>query len=309
MATKKEISSENDINLTLSEFRQILFDRVVPVRDLLDKNGEDFSKVIAYWRRHDLLPFVPDGKKMDISFAQLIWLRILDDLREIAFPLSKMKTVCDYFFKDAYFDNLPKKSLQYNREQIKKRFVTGTQTEEDELLLENIEIALKHEKALQILNHDVNYLSKLLVTSIAHGVEGLIYVFFDGAVFEFAGNSYVGHNRNNFNRTAPHICLKLTHYLQEFIISEELSKLFLPQILNDDELKVMLEMRRKNIKQINIVMNNDAKPRIESTTTGTMTAQQSNEIKKILGLQNYDQITLYTMDEKTLSFKRTRKRI
>lgn len=308
-----EAGNKNDIikdnRFSLTEFRELMFEKIVPIRELFDKKGNPLFKVIAYWRRHNLLPFVPEGKWMDISFAQLIWLRILDDLREITFPLSKMQIVCDYFFKDAYFDDLPKKNLLFNKEQVKKKIAARTQTDEDEEFLLQIEEILKQPKALHILKFDVNYLSNFIAASISQDKEAVIYIFFDGRVREFIGDNYMSHKKNDIDRLEPHICLSITNYLREFISDDELSRLFMPQILNDEEQKVLLEMRNKNIKQITIILNKETPPRIESTTTGIMTEKQTKAIKEILGLKNYEQIILDTKDEKTLSFKRTRKKI
>ena len=130
MAEKQEIS--------LSEFREFMFKKIVPLKDLKDNKGEPLAKVLAFWRRNDLIPYVTPGKWMGISFAQLIWIRILDDLRDINFPVEKMKLLCDYFYKDAYFDDLPQKNLESNKKEILKRKSLGTQTEEDEYMLQYI---------------------------------------------------------------------------------------------------------------------------------------------------------------------------
>lgn len=295
--------------LYIADFRGIMFEKIVPLTDLSDHTGKPLGNIVAYWRRHGLLPFIEEGKWAKLSFMQLIWLRILDDLRQIGFPLTKMLMLCDYLFKDAYKNQLPEVNLRYNKEIIVKKLKAGTNTEDDDLLLAQIENTLKYPKALQILKFDVNYLSTMVANSISNNKEGIIYIFFDGRVWEFLGNDYIGHNKNDIDRYEPHICINITHYLREFINNEELSGLFMPQILNEDELKVLSEMRRKNVKQITIYKDNNLMPRIESTRTGKLTAEQTSEIKKVLGFKNYEQIILDTIDEKTLSFKRIKKKL
>ncbi|MBK7558957.1 MAG: hypothetical protein IPI54_12130 [Chitinophagaceae bacterium] len=217
--------------------------------------------------------------------------------------------VCNYFFNDAYNDELPKKNLLFNKAQIKKKLAAGTHTDEDEAFLLQIEDTLQCDKATLILKYDVNYLSNFIAASISQEKEAIIYIFFDGSVREFIGDNYTSHHKYDIDRLEPHICLSLTNYLKEFINDEELSTLFMPQILNDEEQKVLLEMRKKNIKQITIIFNKETTPRIESSTTGVLTEKQTKAIKEIVGLKNYEQIILDTMDEKSISFKRTRKRI
>lgn len=300
-----------DNEISLSEFRQFMFDKIVPVKDLFDHKGQPLEKILAFWRRKDLLPYIPDGKWLEISFAQLIWIRILDDLRQINFPVDKMKLLCDYFYKDAYFDDLPKRNLEFNKREILKRKAANTHTEEDEAMLMYINTVLPLSQNLLILKFDINYLTNFIAASIANKEDGNIYIFFDGNVAEYVGQNYVGHKENYIpDFSKPNIRLTISHYLKEFIADSDITDLLMPQLLNDDETKVLREMRRKNVKEITIIRSNSNNTtRIESSTSGVIKANDAAEIMKMLGLKNYDRITLNTMDGSTLSFKVTRKRI
>lgn len=298
-----------DLRLSRTEFKDFMFAKIVPLAELYDNKGNPLTNIMAYWRRNDLLPFVPDNKWINISLAQLIWLRILDDLREVGFVSAKMQKVCSYFFKDAYDNDLPKKNLELNKAAIKKKILAGTQTEHDEIFLEQIEQTLQLDKALHILKFDVNYLSNFIAASLESGKEGLIYIFFDGRVREFLEDQYMGHEKIDVDLSEPHISLSITHYLKEIIVDKELSSLYMPQILNEHEQKVLKEMRKKNVKQVSIFINGSKKPRIESTTTGTLPKELLLEIKQRFGLKNYDKIVLDTIDENTVTVTRTRKKI
>ncbi len=302
MVEKQEIS--------LSEFREFMFQKIVPLKDLKDNKGQPLAKILVFWRRNGLIPYVNPGKWMGISFAQLIWIRILDDLRDINFPVEKMKLLCDYFYKDAYDDDLPKKNMESNRKEILKRKSLGAQTEEDEQMLLHIENVFKYPDALTILKFDVNYLSNFIASAISNTEDGNIYIFFDGSVAEYIGQDYRGHKNLEPNFMEPHIRLTISHYLKEFISDDDISNLLMPQLLNEDETKVLRELRRKNVKEITIYRHNMNKPmRIESSMTGVITENEAKEIRETLGLKNYDRIILETMDEKSLSFKVTRKQI
>ncbi len=292
---------------SLSEFKQFMFDQIVPVKDLKDHKGEPLDKVITYWRRQQLLPFIGEGSWLKISFAQLVWLRILDSLREISFPVNQMKKICDYFFLDAYNDNLPQKNIEFNKEEIIKRKLAGTQTEEDEQLLTYLNDFLLDESFLYALKFDVNYLTNLIIHAISQGKDAKIIIYFNGGVAEYLDTDFIGHKVFTYKPGQPHICLSLIHFLNEFMDNDALAPLLMPQLLNDDEKKVLREMRRKNIKEIVIHNNNQPERRIESSKTGVLTKKEAEEIKKILGLKNYERITIDTIDEKSLSFKKTRK--
>lgn len=302
----KILTSEN---ISLTDFREFLFKKIVPVKELLDYKGAPLEKIISFWRRKDLIPFVANGDWLKISFAQLIWVRILDDLRKINFPVEKMKTVCDYFFWDAYNDELPKKNFQFNKNKIEKKISVGSQTDEDVKLLDYINSCLDNKSLIDSFRFDINYLTNLVTSVIAEGNDGAIYIFFDGTVAEFVGNNYIGHKNTDFHYTDPYIHLSVTNYLKEFIKHDQLSDILMTQLLNEDEIKVLSEMRRRNVKEIIITTEGDNKKKVSISKTGIIADEKAQQIKQILGLKNYESILLNTIDEKSFSFKRTRKKI
>ncbi|UAY52829.1 hypothetical protein [Ferruginibacter albus] len=306
----KSLNDEAEELFSFAEFRKFMFETTVPIKELTDKKGKPLEKILAFWRRNELLPFIADGKWAKMSFAQLFWLRILDDLREISFPVDKMKLICNYFFKDAYDNNLPERNIRKNKEEIEKKIIAGTQTQEDEEYFELLKYYLSEPPILYIFKFSINYLVNLIASVIASENDGFIYIFFDGRVAEFIGHENVGHKDFTPDLTEPHIQLSISHYLKEFIRDEDISSLLMPQLLNEDEIKVLREMRRNNIKEITIYRINDKKNfQIQSSKEGILSKEKTLQLKEILGLKNYERITIDTMDEKTLSFKMTRKKI
>ena len=79
----------------------------------------------------------------------------------------------------------------------------------------------------------------------------------------------------------------------------------LPQILDETEIYVLNLLQDKNIKEMTIELTSGKIEKIEVTETGLIADAKVKEIKRILGLQNYERITISTRDEKTLSFKKT----
>lgn len=295
--------------ITLAEFREFMFTHIVPVDDLLDVNGLALEKSFPYWRRHGLLPFVPTGKKLKISFAQLIWIRMLDSLRAFSYSLENTKKLCTYFFKDAYDNNLPEANLTHNRALLQKKQVAGTLTEEDEKMLVELNSMLGDTVLLHGLKFDINYLSNLIINSIVSGEAAGVLIFLDGTIVEHIGGYYYSHRAGQFNLSAPHIYLSVKYYFQEFIDSDELATLIMPQILNDNEKNVLKEIRNKNVHEIIIAKKGAEITKIEASKGGVITGEQAKEIRTILGLRNYEEIKISTRDEKTLTFKSTRKKI
>lgn len=305
------MKNEDDGLLSLLEFKKFLYDHVVPVEDIRDLSGEPILKIIPFWRKKNLLPFLPVGMHFKISFAQLIWIRILDHLRHLGYPLREMQKITDYFFKDAYEEHLPKKIMLKNKQYFLKLKATGTLTQEGEWLLENIENFLKSEPVLSILKWDINYLTLLINDCLGTGGDILILIYHDGRAgeYRYVSEELTSHRSYILSKDEPHIQISVKYLLMEFIQHKELSQLFLPILLNEDEKRVLQELKNKNVRQITVTMQNGKVENIESTKTGIIKGSDANKIKEILGLRNYERILLDTVDEKTLSFRKTKKKL
>lgn len=294
----------------LTEFRDFMFDPVVLIGDLNDLNGKKASLSFPYWRKNNLLPFFPKGKWFEkVSFSQLIWLRIIDTLRQFSFKVTETQKVCDYFFKDAYDVDLAKQNLKSNEKTLLDRKVAGTISEEELVSLKWIE-SIKKDKVLQyLLKYDINYLTNLIADCVSTKEEAGILIYMNGDVIEYLGSEYRNHRDITVELSEPHIHLSIKHFLKEFIEDDELQQLILPRILNDDEKIVLKELRNKKIREISIRRKGNDTFRIDSNEMETISGDKAKEIKKILGMRNYEEISLSTIDDKTLNFKKTKKNI
>jgi hypothetical protein len=302
--------TNDDQLISLSEFSEFMFHASVPIEDIMDYKGNPILQVFPYWRRHGLLPFIPKGKwNIKISFAQLIWLRILDTLREFSVSLSSSKMVCDYFFKNAYEDELPKWNLTENKKAIEERIATGTTLDNDEHTLAEINRMLSDDLLLNGLKFEINYLTKLITECIASQSNAGFIVFTNGQVFEYIDDKYYSNRKeqDELDLNQPHIKLSIKHYLKEFIQKEELQKLFVPSILNNNEKEVLKALRQKDTT-ITIKKQKGEIVKIESSIDGVFSDNDAAKIRQLLGIGNYQQITISTRNNKTLVFKKVRKK-
>ena len=303
-----DAKNNNTSLISISEFREFMFHRIVPIDDILDSKGEKIELMLPYWRKHEVIPFIQKGLKFEISFAQLFWLRILDHLRQFSYTVKNTKKICNYFFKDAYFNQLPKKNLEYNKDLLLKKKLAGVISEKEEATLKWVEERLLDDKFLYVLKYDINYLTNLIINSLETKEQAGILIFLDGEVLEQVGDFYFNHNNISLDKRKPHIYFSISYLLEEFINQNELQTLLLPQILNDDEKLVLKEIRTSNVKELYIKKGNDGQFRIDITTERIVTGDEVAELKKIFGLGNYEEVTLVTRDEKTVVFKNTKKK-
>lgn len=294
--------------INLEAFRQNFLQPVIDIGKIKGLDGKPLYKSLPYWRRNKLLPFIPQGNwGYEISPSQVIWLRILDHLRALGYPVSDTELVADYFFKDAYFDDLPTKNLLARKKELEKKEKLGKLDQEDAYLLSELERILQDSVLLYGLKFDVSYLSNLVSWCINAGLEAGILIFPDGKVAERRDDKIDNHRGEKFDFEAPHIYISIKALLKEFIEDEELNSFISPYFLEDEEKFVLKELRNKNIKEIRILVQSAKIVRIDSKSKESITEEQTEKIKKILRMKNYEEVSISTRDNKTLTFNRTKK--
>jgi len=294
--------------LPLEMFQQQYFQPFLQLNDFEGRDGKSLYKSLPYWRRYKLLPFIPKGDwGLEISPSQLIWLRVLDNLRALGYPVSKTEKIADYFFKDAYKDELPTKNLLELKQQLEGKREKGISEPEDEQMLVEIDYILGDSILLYGLKFDVSYLSNLVIWCVRAGKEAGVLIFPDGEVMEKRGEEYSNHNGLQLDIEQPHIYISIKALLKEFVDNKELSKIVVPHLLEDEERLVLKELRKKNIKELRIVIQSEKIVRIDSQTKQTITDDQAEEVKRILHMKNYEEVTISTRDNRTINFNRTHK--
>jgi DNA-binding transcriptional MerR regulator len=294
--------------INMAAFRQNFLQPVIDIGKIKGFDGKPLYKSLPYWRRNKLLPFIPQGNwGYEISPSQVIWLRILDHLRALGYPVSDTERVADYFFKDAYFDDLPTKNLLARKKELEKKEKLGKLDQEDAYLLSELERILQDSVLRYGLKFDVSYLSNLVSWCINAGLEAGILIFPDGNVAERRDDKIDNHRGEKFDFEAPHIYISIKALLKEFIEDEELNSFISPYLLEDEEKFVLKELRNKNIKEIRILVQSAKIVRIDSKSKESITEEQTEKIKKILRMKNYEEVSISTRDNKTLTFNRTKK--
>lgn len=294
--------------LSLEEFDLTYFQPVLPLKDFMGQDGQSLYKSLPYWRRNKLLPFMPKGDwGLEVSLSQLIWLRILDNLRSLGYPVKETEKIADYFFKDAYYDELPTKNLLTRKEKLEEiKAKTGLEPEDEQYLLE-INQLLGDRVLLYGLKFEISYLSDLVAWCIRAGMETGILVFADGEVVEKKGHAYETHRNKKIDVEQPHIYISIKGLIKEFVNQKDLSKIVVPTMLEDEERIVLKELRKKNVRELRIIIQSEKIMRIDSQTQKTITDEQAEEIKQILHLKNYEEVTISTRDNRTINFFKTNK--
>jgi hypothetical protein len=232
----------------------------------------------------------------------------LDILRSFSYTVNNTQKVCDYFFKDAYFSNLPKRNLENYLRSLKERQKKNQLTEKELGDIATIENMVFDEKLMYVLKFDINYLTNLINYSLLNKQPAGMYIFNNGEVLEHVGNILFNHNEKKLDIRDPHIYISVNKILEEFIRNTDLDELLLPLILNDNEAMVIKELRQKNVQELIIKKDEEIITQIDTVTSKKITGSQAADVKVNLSMGNYEEVTLTTRDEKTLIFKKIKKK-
>lgn len=309
---KKEIIT-NEEKITLAELRQYMFYPLYPIEELKDRKNEKLLyDSFPFWRRNELLPFIPRGKwNVKISFAQLIWLRLLEHLRELGYGIADTKILCEGLFKDAYYDELPKKKMKFHYDRLKKLEQLGAIDNEDRDIMKRIGIMLEDPILLHGLKFEFNYLTELITWCIDNNTEAGLMIFPQGKFIVKLGQENISYDKNKdkVDASAPHIYLSVLYFLKEFIKTDEYSLIKITGMLNEKEHMVINALREKNISELVVKINGGEIIRIDSKEIFNVSGEEVNKIRELICLGQYEEITLSMRDNHNMIIKKNKKAI
>ena len=227
------------------------------------------ARVLLHWKEKGLLPDkndsfssheneIREGSKDDkwksnrFNFFELVYLFILQDLREFGLSLEKLKNVKRALLhKLDFLEYLPlitEKSI----EDAKKQGVDTTIFEE--VLNRKQEIIDSIDEIPETISKP-SVLYTIILSAILNKQDIRILISKSGNVSIDVLNTVGQMERNSIN-TQPHIALPLFSYLIRFLSTEKYSQLYVAYKLLDDQEKLILEhVRSGRYKEITIRFN------------------------------------------------------
>ncbi len=286
---------------------QLLSDKLFTLADA----GID-RKVFSSWKSKGLADFIEKNKWTKLSFIDLLWVQTLKSLYNFGCSFELMKKIYDYFFTRAFEENLSAKNIKSKYAYYKNISEERSLTKEEEEILVQLELFNNDPKLLEVLRYEINYFYTLVLECLQHQSVSGIIIYEDESFEAFAltqeeiarGLSTPLLNRN-------HIFISITSFIEDFITDEEKTGFLVPcGLMDEDEMRIVREMRNKNIRSLTITFSekDHSIEKIESDQFGVISGEKAKEIMRILGMKNYSGLELNTRDGKTLAFKRTEKK-
>lgn len=320
----------NNLEKYIHRFPGLLFDHSLRLNDITGKNlkkltDEEILKcddvfpkkfeleVIRFWRKKNLLPFFEDGKHAKISIAQLMWLRFLENLRNLSPNISVLESAYEYFLNSAYDKNVAFVSLVFLESKLQQEIVTNPNNTELIDKLKTVTHVMKEQLLQRSLRTDLNFFNMYVMDEVINAPNSKILFTYrmtnkfnnesrkyeEIPKFEIIKNgrivSSLGLEKDNDPLFDPEKIPVATFYAKYFL--EDIfadcnisSKAFNIQILDPKEQELFKEIRNKNLLGVNIqgitkelgvidivIMNED----------GTYNIEGIKKLKLLLGTKQY----------------------
>jgi hypothetical protein len=263
---------------------------------------------IRFWRRHELMPFYKEGKHAQVSMAQFLWLRFLQILKNFGCPTKYMQNATDYFIKRACEQELMLKNLLADKEQLIS--ITSNAhlpTDEDvQSYLLKVRNVLLDPMLMQSIKMEINYFMSLIVFSISTGKSvdiimdqlGQFAVLIDEEICTQTIGGFEKYDK--ITTTEPLIRIPIRGLIQDFFDDSNLDdKALNIKVLSEKEQEIIRAIRDKAVSSITVKKQNGEVKRLDIEKTSTDDTM-IKDLKKILGLKNYQEIKCISPSDKEL---------
>lgn len=273
------------------------------------------GRIYYHWRKLGLIGEIPiEGESkqwVKLNIYEFVWLQIIKSLREFGIPLEtirELRGTLDTNFLEEIKDELDEYA-NFLREQ--------TQMTENRIAQEikNLKFAIDSAKDLPAEEkYLINILGTLVHGILLTGINASIVLYKSETGFQYG--TYTFESIDDFSSIyskwfkVPHLIIPLNNIIEEFMENPKNEKqLELWGFINKNEKKVLEAIRNQDFDEIIISKDkiND-EPIVEVIKIGNITDYKASEIRKLLGLNQYDEITIKYRNNKDLYFK-NKKRI
>jgi hypothetical protein len=128
-------------------------------------------EVVRFWRKKKLLPFFEEGKHAKISISQLMWLRFLENLRNLSPNTAVLEAAHEYFLKRAYDQNLALKNYIALQDLLQDELVKNPENEVAIWKLKQVVKILKDPLLLYSVKIDMNYFNMYIMDEVINSPE------------------------------------------------------------------------------------------------------------------------------------------
>jgi len=267
------------------------------------------ARLYFYWKKSGLIDssVTNENEKgwVKINLIEYLWIKVIVIMRDFGVPFEKIKETKELMFTNI-IDLLAKQKDEY---------IT--------FLRENSKVSEKEikavEKALNLAKKEINNLPDEF--SIYHTLLGNLVL--DLLLKNDKGYITLAKSENGYEVSyfsiksmaafetfvqplfdVPCLFIPIRSLIQEFLDDFKTEKVAETiNLLNLKEMKVIEAMRKKDFREIIIKLDNKKSLTIDVEKDGDILDQRAKEVKRMLGLNEYSEVTIKYRNDKNLYFK------
>jgi len=274
------------------------------------------ARTFIHWRKLGIIDYqetISETRSwVRLNLFQYLWLKVCSTMRDFGIPLQILLEAKQEYLKDIYSDIQDIDKTEYN----------AYLEEISNLTKEQIEA---HLRALDFLKEAYPHLpdeDKIFYTPFAMLISRVLLCNDDVSIVlinnngDFVFNDISIQMMDEFKisplelLTQIHLNLPLRRFLEDFIDEPRNNKhINYFGLINMAEKRVLDAIRNKSYKEIAIRFGNEREDMIiEGFSDGDILASKAKEVQRILGMNEYDEITLKFRNDKHIYYK-NKKRI
>lgn len=268
------------------------------------------ARLYFYWKKSGLIDSSATNENekgwVKINLIEYLWIKVIVILRDYGVPFEKIKETKELMFMNI-FDFLAEQKddyIQYLKENSKVSD-KKLKTVDKALTLARIEMNNSPEE-FQIYH---TLIGNLILDLLIRNDKGYITLSkqeneYEVGYFSLKSMSeFEAYVQPLFDK--PCLFVPIRSIIQEFLEDNKTEKIVENiSLLNLKEMKVIEAIRNKDFKEI--IIKQDGKKEsiiIEIEKDGNILDQKAKEVKRILGLNEYSEVTIKFRNDKNLYFK------
>jgi hypothetical protein len=269
-----------------------------------------------HWKEEGIIDWKSESDDEKRSWVRLniydfVWVKIVQAARDFGVPIEAIRNLKNELFKDVISD-IQKDSegfFRYHRDFL------GTSEDEIHKIKQFLTFLCTHREDIIAEGemHLISIFGTLIHEMLFSGFFAVI-VFKkveDNYIFDFMGYSQrhqlVPNLTEDFIKQ-PSLLIPIHTLIAEFMEEKDnVSNLIHWGFINPKEAKVLEAIRSKDFNSIQIKINRDETLVIEGTIETDLKDDQAKHVRRILGLNDYEEITVKYRNDKHLFLKNTRR--
>jgi DNA-binding transcriptional MerR regulator len=266
------------------------------------------ARTFAHWKKEGLidLPGASTRSWTRLNLFQFLWLKIIQVMREFGAPFESIRETKSFLFAH-HIEKIVTELEDY------RKFLKTESNYSEERIENEIEMIKESAKMLKGIPEDRQILSTIIGSLVGRTLllndQSVLALARSGAKFRPFMFTY--QTIDEFREialkelSAPHLQIPLQALIESFFnepANDRLAESF--GLLNNNEKRVLEAFRKNDFKELIIKMSDGSQTlTIEKIRDGDLRDEKAREIRKILGLNQYDEVTLKLRNDKNIYFK------